>query len=92
MLRATTNESTIMGMTIRAGIYLRASTTGRTVENQRQELLRVAEQRGWQIAEECFVGRPALNQPDTASRETSRIAGYFGTRRPVGSGSVGAER
>jgi DNA invertase Pin-like site-specific DNA recombinase len=51
VLRAITTESTIMGKTKRVGIYLRVSTTGQTVENQRQELLRVAEQRGWQIVE-----------------------------------------
>jgi len=44
--------STIIGKTKRVGIYLRVSTTGQTVENQRQELLRVAEQRSWQIVEE----------------------------------------
>jgi hypothetical protein len=37
-------ERTIMGKTKRVGIYLGVSTTGQTVENQRQELLRVAEQ------------------------------------------------
>lgn len=36
----------------RVGIYLRVSTAGQTVENQRQDLLRVAEQRGWQIVGE----------------------------------------
>jgi DNA invertase Pin-like site-specific DNA recombinase len=41
-----------MGKTKRVGIYLRVSTSGQSVENQRQELLRVAEQRGWQIVEE----------------------------------------
>ncbi len=33
----------------RVGLYLRVSTTGQTVDNQRQDLQRVAEQRGWQI-------------------------------------------
>ena len=33
----------------RVGVYLRVSTHGQTVENQRQDLQRVAEQRGWQI-------------------------------------------
>lgn len=33
----------------RVGIYLRVSTTGQTTENQRLELERVAEERGWQI-------------------------------------------
>lgn len=36
----------------RVGVYLRVSTSGQTVENQRQDLVRVAEQRGWQIVEE----------------------------------------
>lgn len=35
----------------RVGLYLRVSTSGQTVENQRQDLQRVAEQRGWQIVE-----------------------------------------
>ena len=38
-----------MGKTKRVGIYLRVSTSGQTVENQRIDLERVAEQRGWQI-------------------------------------------
>jgi DNA invertase Pin-like site-specific DNA recombinase len=37
------------GSTKRVGLYLRVSTAGQTVENQRQDLQRVAEQRGWQI-------------------------------------------
>jgi DNA invertase Pin-like site-specific DNA recombinase len=41
-----------MGKTKRVGIYLRVSTAGQTVENQRQDLMRVAEQRGWLIVEE----------------------------------------
>jgi DNA invertase Pin-like site-specific DNA recombinase len=36
----------------RVGLYLRVSTTGQTVENQRKELLRVAEHRGWDVVEE----------------------------------------
>jgi DNA invertase Pin-like site-specific DNA recombinase len=40
-----------MGKTKRVGLYLRVSTSGQTVENQRQELLRVAAQRGWEIVE-----------------------------------------
>jgi DNA invertase Pin-like site-specific DNA recombinase len=35
----------------RAAIYLRVSTTGQTVENQRRELEQVAERRGWTVAE-----------------------------------------
>jgi DNA invertase Pin-like site-specific DNA recombinase len=34
---------------MRAAIYLRVSTTGQTTENQRLELERVAQQRGWEI-------------------------------------------
>lgn len=41
-----------MGKSIRVGLYLRVSTNEQTVENQRQDLLRVAEQRGWIIADE----------------------------------------
>ena len=33
----------------RAAIYLRVSTDQQTTENQRHELERVAEQRGWQV-------------------------------------------
>jgi DNA invertase Pin-like site-specific DNA recombinase len=40
-----------MGKPKRVGLYLRVSTAGQTVENQRQDLERVAEQRGWQIVE-----------------------------------------
>lgn len=40
------------GKVRRVGLYLRVSTAGQTVENQRQDLLRVAEQRGWELAEE----------------------------------------
>ena len=35
----------------RAAIYSRVSTSGQTTENQRQELERVARQRGWEIVE-----------------------------------------
>jgi DNA invertase Pin-like site-specific DNA recombinase len=34
----------------RAAIYLRVSTTGQTVENQRRELEQIAEHRGWTVA------------------------------------------
>lgn len=40
-----------MGKGKRVGLYLRVSTSGQTVENQRQELERVAAQRGWEIVE-----------------------------------------
>ena len=35
----------------RAALYLRVSTDGQTVENQRIELEAVCEQRGWQVVE-----------------------------------------
>jgi len=38
-----------MGNSKRVGIYLRVSTADQTVENQRQDVMRVAEQRGWEI-------------------------------------------
>lgn len=41
-----------MGKTKRVGLYLRVSTSGQTVENQRLDLQRVAEQRGWLVAGE----------------------------------------
>jgi DNA invertase Pin-like site-specific DNA recombinase len=40
-----------MGKGKRVGLYLRVSTGSQTVENQRLELARVAEQRGWTIVE-----------------------------------------
>jgi len=40
-----------MGKPKRVGLYLRVSTTGQTVENQRRDLEQVAAQRGWQIIE-----------------------------------------
>jgi DNA invertase Pin-like site-specific DNA recombinase len=44
-------------MTKRAAIYLRVSTTGQTVENQRRELQAAAEARGWTVvAEYCDAG------------------------------------
>jgi DNA invertase Pin-like site-specific DNA recombinase len=45
-------RSWIMGKSKRVGLYLRVSTAGQTVENQRQDLMRVAEQRGWHVVEE----------------------------------------
>ena len=41
---------------MRAAIYLRVSTDGQTVENQRRELLAVAKRHGWEIAGE-FIDR-----------------------------------
>lgn len=40
-----------MGKGKRAAFYLRVSTGGQTVENQRQELAKAAEQRGWTVVE-----------------------------------------
>ncbi len=40
-----------MAKATRVGLYLRVSTTDQAVENQRLELQRVAEQRGWEIVE-----------------------------------------
>jgi DNA invertase Pin-like site-specific DNA recombinase len=37
--------------TLRVALYLRVSTSGQTVENQRMDLVRVAEQRGWHVVE-----------------------------------------
>jgi DNA invertase Pin-like site-specific DNA recombinase len=39
------------GKAKRAALYLRVSTDGQTVENQRRALAEVAERRGWQIAQ-----------------------------------------
>ncbi len=39
-----------MAKAIRAAIYVRVSTTGQTVENQRRELEAAAEARGWTVA------------------------------------------
>ena len=36
----------------RVAIYTRVSTDGQSVENQRRELLAVAERRGWEVAQE----------------------------------------
>jgi len=41
-----------MDKPLRVGLYLRVSTVGQTVENQRQDLARVAAQRGWQVVGE----------------------------------------
>lgn len=40
-----------MGKGKRVAFYLRVSTGGQTVENQRLELAKAAEQRGWQVVE-----------------------------------------
>jgi len=44
-------EGEDMGRDKRVGLYLRVSTGSQTVENQRQDLERVAQQRGWTIVE-----------------------------------------
>jgi predicted site-specific integrase-resolvase len=36
----------------RTALYLRVSTTGQTVENQRRELRAVAKQHGWEVVKE----------------------------------------
>jgi DNA invertase Pin-like site-specific DNA recombinase len=41
-----------MGTAKRVAIYLRVSTAGQTVDNQRADLMRVVEQRGWSLVEE----------------------------------------
>jgi len=40
-----------MATSKRVAFYLRVSTGGQTVENQRQELARAAEQRRWEVSE-----------------------------------------
>jgi DNA invertase Pin-like site-specific DNA recombinase len=47
----TTGRSIMVIKPKRVGIYLRVSTSGQTVENQRQDLERVAQQRGWEIVD-----------------------------------------
>src|SRR5260370_35949847 len=42
---------TDMGKGKRVAFYLRVSTGGQTVENQRRELAQAAEQRGWTLVE-----------------------------------------
>ena len=58
-------------MTKRVALYLRVSTSGQTVENQRRELREVAARQGWEIVREFEdagisgakgrVGRPGLD-------------------------------
>lgn len=45
------SEAAIMGKGKRVAFYLRVSTGGQTVENQRRELQAAAEQRGWTVVE-----------------------------------------
>jgi DNA invertase Pin-like site-specific DNA recombinase len=44
-------QEIVMGKGKRVAFYLRVSTGGQTVENQRQELAKAAEQRGWTVVE-----------------------------------------
>lgn len=44
-------QEIVMGKGKRVAFYLRVSTGGQTVENQRQELAKAAEQRGWSVVE-----------------------------------------
>jgi DNA invertase Pin-like site-specific DNA recombinase len=44
-------EEIVMDKGKRVAFYLRVSTGGQTVENQRQELAKAAEQRGWTVVE-----------------------------------------
>jgi DNA invertase Pin-like site-specific DNA recombinase len=68
-----------MGKTKRVGLYLRVSTAEQTVENQRQDLMRVAEQRGWDVVEEYVdhgisgaKGRDKRPAFDKLTRDTAR--------------------
>jgi DNA invertase Pin-like site-specific DNA recombinase len=45
------SEDSDMGKAKRVGFYLRVSTGSQTVENQRLELAKVADQRGWTVVE-----------------------------------------
>jgi DNA invertase Pin-like site-specific DNA recombinase len=47
----TTGRSIMVSKPKRVGMYLRVSTSGQTVENQRQDIERVAQQRGWEVVE-----------------------------------------
>jgi DNA invertase Pin-like site-specific DNA recombinase len=68
-----------MGKTKRVGLYLRVSTAGQTVENQRQDLMRVAEQRGWHVVEEYvdhgISGSKGRDQRPAFHRLTKDAAG-----------------
>jgi DNA invertase Pin-like site-specific DNA recombinase len=64
---------------MRVGIYLRVSTGKQTVENQRLDLMRVAEQRGWDVVEEYVdegisgaKGREQRPQLDRMLKDASR--------------------
>ena len=70
----------------RVGIYLRVSTSGQTIENQRRELEAVAARSGWQVVqvyEDAGISgakgrdrRPAFDQllKDATARKVNMIA------------------
>ena len=64
-------------MTKRAAIYVRVSTDKQTVENQVQELRRIAERRGWEVVENTAM--PALAEPRGGSTAWAR---YHAQGRP----------
>src|ERR1051325_10906775 len=47
-----TNRRRMTGKPKAVALYLRVSTTGQTIENQRQALTAAAERRGWEIVDE----------------------------------------
>lgn len=51
MLEVSNEDSDMADKVLRVGLYLRVSTAGQAVENQKLDLERVAEQRGWNIVE-----------------------------------------
>jgi len=83
-----TEESAMAGKSLRVGLYLRVSTSGQTVENQRQDLIRVAEQRGWHMVGEYIDHgisgtkgrdeRPAFKRltKDTAAGKIDMVAAW----------------
>ena len=83
-----TEETADMAKELRVGFYLRVSTAGQTVDNQRLELQRVADQRGWQVAGEYVDhgisgakgrdGRPALKrlEKDAAQGKLDVVAAW----------------
>jgi DNA invertase Pin-like site-specific DNA recombinase len=83
-----TEDSAMVGKILRVGLYLRVSTSGQTCENQRIDLERVAEQRGWRIIE-TYVdhgisgskgrdGRPAFDHlaKDAAQGKLDLVAAW----------------
>ena len=51
MVEVLSTDPIDMAKPLRVGLYLRVSTTDQTTDNQRLDLERVAEQRGWRIVE-----------------------------------------